>query len=838
MQLSQDHPTPMHIFDIRRSNSVTELWKRYETPVYDNIQHDDQKTDALAKEPAVGDHSEQEAASEVSNVSATSAPGDASEPLLVAFEAELAQILNSTENSETRAPQPETEAEPAAEPSTNTGSQRAPHPAELLAAQIMHHIVNGANMVQSELNSRLPELQRQVRNAQRSLPEHVSTSLQGLLATLEAQLRNAYNNLPDGGRQLAEDAIHAGRPVAENAADSLRSMACEFNEVGRTLFAAFENEFGRVGSQQPAGPSSDGLHPPPGASPTGPGNGTASSSTESHPVGSSAQEKDAPSTSSPPVVDPEMSKHAAYSYSSGQAGAHPGFAPPPPPPGSRSFPFPPLAPVLAPVPDPWGPPNSWRPWNGHRPPPPQGPPPYIHRHHHHHPPPHPPLPPYMKYPRHPWPPGWHPSPSRPTHSFMPPQPPPKDDSHDRNTARSPPATNATGNERIQVETTEKKTLFIGNVGFNVTERMIQDVFASRGLIVSVDLPVDSASGKHAGFGYLHFPSIHPALAALDALQGAHIDGHAINLELCDNTPIQSPVVGDPAINFPKADAGISQRSQASNSQDTIPGEHVASSKPEKQNNRRKSVTFQEPALPPKEDISPNPNDVEQINSPPLIDLTGDETASTSRAPQGGHDQLLNFNPELEMSRFPPVSQLEAQLLTKQRSSQALGSTGMTAQTPINPGLHRSRTVSSRAEDGNEAYSQPALRRSNTTMTAPSDSAPAGEPQGDPRLRHRKSDLQGATARSTAEADNWARLVRRERNRRRSRAPMPKPLSPEEAKEAEIQNCVTSLIEMGYGTEEDGGRSRLSVYAAASNGSLLDAVEMIEEERKAYASHGR
>lgn len=421
---------------------------------------------------------------------------------------------------------------------------------------------------------------------------------------------------------------------------------------------------------------------------------------------------------------------------------------------------------------------------------------------------------------------------------MAPQPPPKSDSHDRNTVRSPAATNVAGNERIQTETAEKKTLFIGNVGFNVTEMMIQDVFASRGFIVSVDLPVDSASGKHAGFGYLHFPSIHPALAALDALQGAHIDGHAINLELCDNTPIQSPVVEDPAINFPKADAGISQRSQASNSQATIPGEHVALSKPERQNNRRKSVTFQEPALPPKEEISPIPSDVENINSPPLIDLTGDETASTSRAPQNGHDQLLNFNPELEMSRFPPVSQLEAQLLTKQRSSQTSGSTGVTPQTPIIPGLNRSRTVSSKPGDDNEALSQPALRRSNTTITAPSDSASTEEPQGDPRLKLRKSDLQRADARSIAEFDSWARLVRRERNRRRPRAPMPRPLSPEEAKEAEIQNCVTSLIEMGYGTEEDGGRSRLGVYAAASNGSLLDAVEMIEEERKAYANHGR
>jgi hypothetical protein len=44
--------------------------------------------------------------------------------------------------------------------------------------------------------------------------------------------------------------------------------------------------------------------------------------------------------------------------------------------------------------------------------------------------------------------------------------------------------------------------------------------------------------------------------------------------------------------------------------------------------------------------------------------------------------------------------------------------------------------------------------------------------------------------------------------------------------------------MGFGTAEDGGRARMAVYAAASNGNLYDAIDMIEEERKAYARQGR
>jgi hypothetical protein len=56
----------------------------------------------------------------------------------------------------------------------------------------------------------------------------------------------------------------------------------------------------------------------------------------------------------------------------------------------------------------------------------------------------------------------------------------------------------------------------------------------------------------------------------------------------------------------------------------------------------------------------------------------------------------------------------------------------------------------------------------------------------------------------------------------------------ESQKTDIDECVSSLIDMGYGSAEDGGHSRMAVYAAASNGNLNDAIEMIEEEREAYA----
>jgi hypothetical protein len=50
------------------------------------------------------------------------------------------------------------------------------------------------------------------------------------------------------------------------------------------------------------------------------------------------------------------------------------------------------------------------------------------------------------------------------------------------------------------------------------------------------------------------------------------------------------------------------------------------------------------------------------------------------------------------------------------------------------------------------------------------------------------------------------------------------------------DCVDTLIGLGYGAEKDGGRQRLTVYAEAVDGKLSDAIEMIEEDKKAYAQH--
>lgn len=49
----------------------------------------------------------------------------------------------------------------------------------------------------------------------------------------------------------------------------------------------------------------------------------------------------------------------------------------------------------------------------------------------------------------------------------------------------------------------------------------------------------------------------------------------------------------------------------------------------------------------------------------------------------------------------------------------------------------------------------------------------------------------------------------------------------------VQECVEELKNLGFGKRENGGVTRLVVYAQAANGNLEDAMDMIDEEMKAW-----
>ncbi|KAJ5338407.1 hypothetical protein N7452_005135 [Penicillium brevicompactum] len=751
IQLQSD-VTPTHIFDVRRSNSVTELWQRYRV---DHAEQDSAGSQDYRK-PSVTDSADQPEPSASTGSFLPPLPNEP-RPLMEAFEAELAEMLNSTDTKE-KQPKRST-SPPVVEPSTSSSSTRTPHPIEIVAAQVAHHLANGAHMVQSEWRARVPELQRQLRNSQRqleaahmSLPQHLETSLRALLATLEAQLRTAFNNIPEGGRRMAQDVFETGRPVAENAADGLRMMATEFNEVGRTLFSAFESEFGRAAptassNGEPAAPM-----PPAAPVPTHPQDSTRPSNEK---ASSSGEPQSA--LNNPLNMHQETSSH---------------------------FPTPPYAGHVPPHPNQWVPPptisnnNPWNPFQRYPPPPP----PY---------PSNPPTqqPPVWPQPRAtPWP-HWRPAPTPAVR-------------------QDPSSTQARVANPSNPRTVDSapKSLFVGNVGFNVREQTLRDVFAANGFIVEVDLPTDATSEIHAGFGYVHFPSEHLASAAMQQLQGTLIDGLSINLEHMHHPSIEKVrTVQDTSAHDNEVRGAQLPPSDPSSAKRIY-------SDPKRWNFTKadQDKLFEFALREAKDDA--------RSEYSALLDSPSDDPAFSARYPSllpGTISQRQgtpsNSHSGAEMSRFPPVSQQDARLLA--------GNTAAGPNQTLYAGSLKRRSTeyqSHRAEHGHSENEVPP-----NTLYHSASMHDLGQGVRDVAATEATADPQPVADNVPAEE-----------------------ISPDltsatgdvngfETGYADIEQCVSALIDMGYGTEQEGGRARMAIYAAAAEGSLMDAIDMIEEERRAY-----
>lgn len=450
---------------------------------------------------------------------------------------------------------------------------------------------------------------------------------------------------------------------------------------------------------------------------------------------------------------------------------------------------------------------------------------------------------------------------------------------------------------------------MGNIGFNVSENMIRDVFASKGFSVNVELPVDSQTGKHPGFGYVKLDSVSAAEAAVNALQGTHIDGHSVNLEFSDSTPIfrsvsPGPREGEnsttqrPASQF-QAHPALGPRNAVESiteAKNPCLKEQNAKGKEPIASGDRKSLAFTEPnpssSGPSKVNLggSNSKGCSQQTTSGPgaLLDyndngdpefsarypsLQPDRSTKRSRF-ENAPDHLMHLSPELEMRRFPPVSQLDAHAMAKQRREEQSTGTSSVCKANVDGGKDsEGRNTMSPPVPGSfpqdpqafpEMKEQPkqCLRRSNTVMpvntsarlTGPFDPLLPGNSSGagKPLRRHateRHAFHSGHPTRRVVEPMHTSRRPSG-KHYQHPRFPasggmasnqVPKP-SPPSVGDAEsgigmerphIDDCVATLVKLGYGGARDGGEARIRMYAEVSGGKVLEAIEMIEEERKAY-----
>ena len=74
-------------------------------------------------------------------------------------------------------------------------------------------------------------------------------------------------------------------------------------------------------------------------------------------------------------------------------------------------------------------------------------------------------------------------------------------------------------------------LFVGNLSFNTTENDLQDAFAAHGTVVEANLMMDRMSGRPRGFGFVTMSTAEEAQQAIDALNGASVDGRNLTVNI-------------------------------------------------------------------------------------------------------------------------------------------------------------------------------------------------------------------------------------------------------------------------------------------------------------------
>ena len=72
-------------------------------------------------------------------------------------------------------------------------------------------------------------------------------------------------------------------------------------------------------------------------------------------------------------------------------------------------------------------------------------------------------------------------------------------------------------------------LFVGNLSFNTTENDLQDAFAAHGVVTEANLMTDRATGRPRGFAFVTMSSPEEAQKAIDAMNGATLDGRNLTV---------------------------------------------------------------------------------------------------------------------------------------------------------------------------------------------------------------------------------------------------------------------------------------------------------------------
>jgi RNA recognition motif-containing protein len=72
-------------------------------------------------------------------------------------------------------------------------------------------------------------------------------------------------------------------------------------------------------------------------------------------------------------------------------------------------------------------------------------------------------------------------------------------------------------------------IYVGNLSYNTTEESLRSAFEEFGQVSSVALIKDKMTGRSRGFGFIEMPSQSEAMAAIEGMNGAELDGRTLTV---------------------------------------------------------------------------------------------------------------------------------------------------------------------------------------------------------------------------------------------------------------------------------------------------------------------
>jgi RNA recognition motif-containing protein len=74
-----------------------------------------------------------------------------------------------------------------------------------------------------------------------------------------------------------------------------------------------------------------------------------------------------------------------------------------------------------------------------------------------------------------------------------------------------------------------KKIYVGNLGFSVTEAALRWLFEAYGSVASVNIVTDQDPGQPRGFGFVEMTNDAEAAKAINGLNGKVLEGRMLNV---------------------------------------------------------------------------------------------------------------------------------------------------------------------------------------------------------------------------------------------------------------------------------------------------------------------